>query len=182
MRSIHLIATIIVSCLIFGTAERTAATGNSTAEPNGAKELSTPDATTVPPVGDDGTALKEGDDPVKTGRFGPGVERVNLDEEKPVSSFSPARYILSIVMVILFLGGFMFILNKVNHKISRSKVNSGIKVTSRMHLDSKNYLALVTTPEQELLIAVGNNGVSVLNKSRHPQSTQGVAKTEQPQR
>ena len=118
-------------------------------------------------IGSDATA--DGSDPHKTQKakpmFGPGKKQSNDKEKQSGLGMSMIQYVSSIGIVILMMVGVLWLLNRVNSGSSISNRKSFIKVTNRVHLDSKNSLALIEFQNDQLLIGIGANGITLLNKN-----------------
>ena len=95
--------------------------------------------------------------------FGPGMKKEDSKKEDSGIKISLFRYVISIIVVIILIGGTFYALKKVSNKI-QGKGYGSLMVNQRLQLDAKNSLYLVQVHEEEVLIAVGPRGSKVLSK------------------
>ena len=100
-------------------------------------------------------------------RFGPGLSATKNKDELQAPEMPIFRYVMSIAAIIALMIGVLWAMNKLNRHYSGSQHGSLIRLTNRVHLDNKNSLALVHVGDQELLIGIGVNGMTLLHKDSH---------------
>lgn len=102
----------------------------------------------------------------RKGGFGPAFRREKGEIKKEVMSLgiSPYKMLMALIIMAGVLGGFFYFLKKIGHRFTGSDTGSGLKVKSRLQLDTKNAVVLVKVYEEELVLGVGSNGVNLLSK------------------
>jgi len=73
---------------------------------------------------------------------------------------------LVFAMVIMFsvMGGVFYLIKRFGRQYIGIDNAANIKILSRASLDTKNYVAVIRVYEEEMLIGVGNNGISLLSR------------------
>jgi len=101
-------------------------------------------------------------------KFGPGVTRLGSDRPASLGSGVPSvsalRIFLSLALLAAVMGGAFYLLKKASKKISGHTSDSVLRVVGRAQLDSKSFVAMLRSREQEFLVAVGSNGVTLLGR------------------
>jgi len=84
------------------------------------------------------------------------------DRVKPLVSMW--KLALSTLLVLSLLVGFLYVLKKFGAKYAGIKTDDIIRVTSKVQVDSKNSLMMLRVYEDELLVGVGDNGITLLSR------------------
>ena len=101
-------------------------------------------------------------------RFGPGITKLGSDRPVSIGSGTPnvsaLRIFLSLALLAAVMGGAFYLLKKASKKISGQTSDSVLRVVGRAQLDQKSFVAMLRSREQEFLVAVGSNGVTLLGR------------------
>jgi flagellar protein FliO/FliZ len=97
--------------------------------------------------------LKESDIPVLAGKS---------KKEKPELKSAWSRMIISLIVVALIGGGFVFFGRWWNRTHKRNDLNTKIRVLSQFHIGPKKSLTIVRVAGESLLLGVTDNSISML--------------------
>lgn len=149
------------------------------------KSNETPAASAVSPVADlkeklnaeaskEESAFRKAFNKMKEGK---GTDsKANTDDKKKTASgvkkpdagimslgISPWRAVLALGFMAFLLGAFFYLLKKFGRRFTGTEV-SAMKVKSRLQLDGKNALVIVKAYEEEVLLGIGTNGISLITR------------------
>ncbi|NQZ69263.1 MAG: flagellar biosynthetic protein FliO [Lentisphaeria bacterium] len=97
-------------------------------------------------------------------RFGPGVTKIEKKKASQSLGISMGRYFLSMLIILLLIGGFFYGLKKFSNKVSGQSGYGSMNVQQRLVIDGKNTLVLVKVHEEEMLLATGPQGTRLISK------------------
>ncbi len=100
--------------------------------------------------------------------FGPGITQTNTDRHETGLGISPAKYLFSIGIVVIMMIAILWVMNRLNFGSHTERGKAFITIKNRIHFDNKNSLALVNFRDEELLVGIGTNGITLLKTYCHP--------------